>query len=406
MQTVLESKIMIHGKTVENRIVFQPMEGCDGTPEGAIGELTRRRYLRFAKSGAGIIWFEATAVCGEGRANPRQMYLNENTKQSFKELLCQMRETAVKECGFAPLIIVQLTHSGRFSKPNGTPQPIVAYRNSLWETGKEDQPYVIADDEYCKKIPEYYAAAAVLAAEVGFDGVDVKCCHGYLFNEFLSATQRPGEYGGSIENRTRLYFECIDSVRKSIPDTMFVTTRLNACDCFEYPYGYGVNENNEIDLTEAKYIIGKLREKGVELVNITLGNPYLIPHINRPCMNAPEDGKIGMQRIYDVTKELNEAFPDVKIVSSGLSYEGENAAKYAERIIEENVADFVGFGRLTFAYPMFYRDYLEKGELDKNQVCIKCSSCSAMMRSATVAGCPIRDKEVYMPYYRKYVLKK
>ena len=406
MKTVIESPIKIYGKEIPNRVLFQPMEGCDGTENGAIGELTRRRYLRFAQSGAGIIWFEATAVCAEGRANPRQLFINEATMESYKSLVAEIKQTAKESCGSEPLIIVQLTHSGRFSKPNGTPEPIVAYRNSLWEQGKEDQPYVIASDEYCKSIPLKYAKAAKLAEEAGFDGIDVKCCHGYLFNEFLSAFDREGMYGGSFENRTRLYMECIDAVRESVSPNIFVTTRFNACDCFPYPYGYGVDENNEIDLTEAKKIIGMLKSKGVELVNITLGNPYLIPHINRPCINAPEDGNIGMKRICEVTKEIKNAFPDMKIAMSGLTFEGENAVDYAEKMLLEGVADFAGFGRMTFAYPTFFRDFTENGKLDKSKVCLKCSKCTQLMRNGTVAGCPVRDIETYMPYYKKFVLKR
>ncbi len=253
MNCILENPVEIYGRKAENRIVLHPMEGCDGTNEGAIDELTKRRYHRFAKSGAGIIWFEATAVCAEGRANPRQLFLNESTKESYKILIDEIRDISLKENGFSPIIIVQLTHSGRFSKPNGTPEPIVAYRNPHWETGKENQPYVIATDEYCKTISEKYAKAAKLAEEVGFDGIDVKCCHGYLFNEFLSATKRDGIYGGNLKNRTRLYFDCIDSVRNSVKN-VFITTRLNACDCFPYPYGFGVDENNSIDLKETKKI--------------------------------------------------------------------------------------------------------------------------------------------------------
>ena len=110
--------------------------------------------------------------------------------------------------------------------------------------------------------------------------------------------------------------------------------------------------------------------------------------------------------IYDVTKELNEAFPEISFIASGLTYPADSAMEYAERIIKDGVADFAGFGRLTFAYPSFYKDYLEKGTLDKNKVCLKCSKCSLLMRAGTVAGCPIRDSEAYMPYYQKYVLGK
>lgn len=406
MKSIFESSLNINGKAIENRIVFHPMEGCDGTFAGAIDELTRRRYLRFAKSGAGIIWFEATAVTNEGRANPRQLFLNEETKDTFKTLIKEIKAVSLEENGFEPVVIVQLTHSGRFSKPNGTPEPIVAYRNPHWEIGKEDQPYVIATDDYCKTISQKYYDAAVLAQEVGFDGVDIKCCHGYLFNEFLSAKERGGEYGGSLENRTKLYFECIDAVKKAVSDDMIITTRLNACDCFPYPYGYGVDADNNIDLTETKIIIKALYDKGIRLINLTLGNPYLIPHINRPCMNAPEDGEVGMKRIYGVTEELKSEFKDMIFVASGLTYPGADAMDYAEKMIAAGVADMAGFGRLTFAYPEFYKDYLRNGELDSSKLCLKCSKCSQLMRAGTVAGCPIRDSEVYMPYYQKHVLGK
>ena len=407
MKTLISTPIDIYGKTAENRVLFQPMEGCDGTAQGAVDELTRRRYLRFAEGAPGIIWFEATAVCNEGRANPRQLYITEDTVDSFKTMVSEIKAKSKALHGFEPLIIVQLTHSGRYSKPNGTPEPIVAYRNELWEKGKENQPFVVADDEYLATIPAMYAKAAKLALEAGFDGMDVKCCHGYLFNEFLSAYNREGAYGGSLGNRTRLYFDCIDAVKDAVGDKAFVTTRLNSCDCFPYGYGYGVNDKEEIDLTETKAIISKLREKGIELVNLTIGNPYLIPHTNRPYVaNAPEDGNIGMKRVYDVTKEITSAFPDMKFVVSALTYEGENAVQYAEKLLTEGVGDIAGFGRMTFAYPTFYKDYLASGELDKKKVCIKCSKCSELMRAGTVSGCVIRDSEAYMPYYKEFVMKK
>lgn len=407
MKSILDMPVDIYGKTVANRILFQPMEGCDGTTDGAIGELTFRRYLRFVEGAPGIIWFEATAVCNEGRANPRQLYINENTVESFKSVVADIKAKSLELHGFEPVIIVQLTHSGRYSKPNGTPEPIVAYRNEHWEKGKENQPFTVATDEYLATIPEMYSKAAKLAIKAGFDGVDVKCCHGYLFNELLSAFEREGSYGGNLENRTRLYFSCIDAVKNAVGAKAFVTTRLNTCDCFPYGYGFGVNEKNEIDLTQTKQIIKKLREKGIELVNLTIGNPYLIPHINRPySLKSPEDGKTGMKRIYDVTKEITSAFPDMKFVVSALSFEGENSIQYARNLLTEGIGTFAGFGRMTFAYPSFYKDYLETGTLDKNKVCIKCSKCSELMRAGTVSGCVIRDSEVYMPYYNKFVLKK
>ncbi len=407
MSNVISSPIEIYGIEVSNRVLFQPMEGCDGTYSGGIDTLTRRRYLRFVEGAPGIIWFEATAVCNEGRANPRQLFINGKTVDGFKALIGEIKEKSRELHGFEPVVIVQLTHSGRYSKPNGTPEPIVAYRNELWEKNRENQPFIVATDNYLSTIPAMYAKAAKLALEAGFDGVDVKCCHGYLFNELLSAYNREGSYGGSLENRTRLYYDCIDAVKEAVRDKAFVTTRLNACDCFPYGYGYGVNRLGEIDLTETKMVIRKLKEKGIELINLTIGNPYLIPHFNRPYVaNSPENGSIGMKRVYDVTKEITSAFPDMKFIVSALTYEGENAVEYAEKLLSEGVGDFAGFGRMTFAYPTFYKDYSEKGQLDKTKVCIKCGKCSELMRAGTVSGCVVRDSDCYMPFYKEFVMKK
>ena len=401
---LLNEKTKIYGREVGNRVVLHPMEGCDSAPDGGIGELTRRRYLRFAESGAGIIWFEATAVSAECRANPRQLYLNEDNKESFRSLVAEIKKRAVECCGFEPLIIMQATNSGRWSKPSGTPEPLIAYHNELWEKGKEDLPYTVVTDEYCDGIVEKYATAARLASYAGFDGIDVKCCHGYLMNELLSAYGREGKYGGSFENRTRLYFDCLKAVFENKSDSLFVTTRLNACDCFDYPYGFGVNENNEIDLTETKMIISRLADMGIELINLTLGNPYLIPHINRPCLNAPEDGMDGEKRIYRITKELQQAFPNMKLIMSGLSYLGADCIDYAEKALEDSAAYFAGFGRMSFCYPTFYADFLKNGKPDKSKCCLACGKCTELMRHGAVAGCPMRDKEVYMPIYKKYVL--
>lgn len=402
---LLKQEIQISNKVANNRVVFQPMEGCDGTHNGNIGELTERRYMRFAESGAGMIWFEATAVCKDGRANPRQLYLTESNLDTYKALLERMRQAAVQKFGYAPLIILQATHSGRYSKPNGTPAPIIAYRNAVYEKGKEDLEYHIMTDEACDALPEMYAKTARLAAKAGFDGVDVKCCHGYLLNEFLSAYQRPGKYGGSFENRTRLYFNCLDAVKNALPDTMLVTTRLSAYDGFPYPFGFGASAQADIDLTETKQILTELQKRDVELVNITIGNPYLIPHINRPFIGGPEDGETGVKRVVKITGELQHSFPQLKLVLSALSFKGADAICFAEQCLENGDCAFAGFGRITFAYPDFYCDFLEHGKLDESKLCIKCGNCSKMMRAGGVAGCPVRDKEVYLPLYKKYMEK-
>jgi len=86
--------LTIGGRTVGNRWCIHPMEGCDGEPDGRPGELTFRRYVRFGGGGAKLIWGEACAVTEDGRANPRQLWLNESNKADFARMV---RESKIGE---------------------------------------------------------------------------------------------------------------------------------------------------------------------------------------------------------------------------------------------------------------------------------------------------------------------
>lgn len=405
---ILDTPITLYKKTIPNRIAIQPMEGCDGTYEGAIDELTHRRYLRFAKSGAGIIWFEATAVANEGRANPRQLFLNEKTLDSFKKLIFEVRETAYKETKTEPVLIMQATHSGRYSKPNGVPEPLIAYNKPIFEGDNPISSDRILSDDYLKALEEKYAVSAKLAQEAGFDGVDIKCCHGYLMSELMGAYLRKGEYGGSYENRTRLYFNAFQNAKNAVSDDFIVTSRINVYDGFPYPYGFGVNEHDGLkpDLTEPIKVIKTLKERfNTELIDVTIGNPYVNPHVNRPYnvgpYKSPEEPIKGVERMMKCVGEIQRSFPDMTVIGSAFSFMKDEGANIAAGAVKSGVCKIAGFGRQAFAYPEFYRDIKEKGAMDERKCCLACGKCTELMRAVKVAGCVIKDKDVYLPIYKE-----
>ena len=408
----LNQKIVIAGKTVNNRIVYQAMEGCDGTFDGAPDELTIRRYLRFARGGAGIIWFEATAVFEEGRANPRQMYLTEKTQDSFKKIVNDIKEEGVKTNGFEPIVIIQLTHSGRYSKPQGTPAPLIAYNNPIFEKDNPIDKSRIVTDSYLDSLGEALVNGAVWAKKLGFDGADIKSCHRYLLSELLSAYNRDGRYGGSFENRTRLLSEAVRDAKILTGKDFIITSRLNIYDGFEYPYGFGVNEGQGItpDFTEAKMLAKGLEANGIDLLDFTMGNPYFNPHVNRPYSKggyeAPEHPMYGVYRmlegISEVKKEIN-----VPVISSGISFLGSESANVCAGYINKGKFDFAGYGRETLAYPDCANAITSGANLDPKKLCICCSKCTEIMRKpGGTPGCVIRDGEVYLPLYQKLVLGK
>lgn len=376
-----------------NRVVLQPMEGCDCHEDGSPGELTMEKYRRAARSGAGLIWFEANAVCPEGRTNPRQMMLTEENSHRFASFWKELREIALAECGIRPVFILQLTHSGRQSIT-----PMIAYRHPLYEERRPVGDANIVSDEYLDTLPERYAASAQLAIKVGFDGVDVKSCHGYLLQELLSAFSREGKYGGAFENRIRLYVDCIAAAKAAMPEGALLSARLSVSDMVPYPYGFGTTVQNELDLTEPDLLIEKMMAAGVQLLNVTVGNPYYNPHVNRPYRQggyqAPEAPEVGLARFEEIEAHIKKAFPTLPIVGSGLSYYRADLITKAEHQVSTGLCDFVGFGRAWLAYPDFYRDHLA-GKFEAKKCCLACSKCTGLMRAGRVSGCA-----VFNEYYR------
>ena len=390
---MLNTSLRIKNVTIPNRVVLQPMEGCDCNTDGSPSELTIEKYYRAARSQAGLIWFEANAVCPEGRTNPRQMMLTRENLPAFRELVDNVRSIAETECGIRPVLILQLTHSGRQSIT-----PMIAYRHPLYEARRPVTDEQIVTDEYLDTLPDRYVESALLALEAGFDGVDVKSCHGYLFQELLSAFTRPGRYGGSFENRTRLYLNCLSAVKAAVPADCLVTTRLSVSDMVPKPYGFGTTEENELDLIEPDLLIGRMVDMGLDMLNVTIGNPYYNPHINRPYRKGgyipPETPDVGLARFAVVEKHIKDTFPHLPVVGSGLSYYREDLMVQAEVQVSDGICDLVGFGRMWLAYPEFYRDYV-KGSFTPKKTCLACSKCTELMRAGRVSGCA-----VYNEYYR------
>ena len=405
--SILAKPLQVGGKTIPNRLACQAMEGCDGTPTGEPDVLTLRRYDRFAKGGAGLIWFEATAVMPEGRANPRQLCISEKNLDAFRSAVESIKETAIKTNGYEPVVIMQATHSGRYSKPEGKPAPLIAYNNPVFEGDQPISQERILTDDHIDRIGEALVEGAALAQKAGFDGVDIKCCHRYINSELLSAYNRPGKYGGSLENRTRLLRESVQGAMEVCSGDFLVSSRLNVYDGFPRPYGFGVGEEGvEFDPTEPIWLLRQLADSGVKLVNITMGNPYFNPHVNRPFAvgkYSPEEHPLsGVARMLQGTAQLKKAVPELTFLSSALSYLGVAAPHVAAGFVEQGGFDLAGFGRMTFAYPDFAKDILQQGTLKKEKVCICCSKCSNMMRAGGTPGCVIRDREVYGPIFQQY----
>lgn len=398
--------------TTPNRFVALPMEGWDGDDDGRPTDLVRRRWTNFATSECGLVWGEATAVRADGRANPNQLTLVPENVDDIATLRSLLDPAQVAG--------LQLTHSGRYSKPHGEQAPRTAYEHPLLDARTGAGPSSVLSDGELDELVDAYVAAACRARDAGFDFVDVKHCHGYLLHELLSATTRPGPYGGSFAGRTHFLRQVVEGIRDRAPG-LAIAVRLSAFDFrpFEpgeggigrpegdgpYPYAFGGDGSGSgIDLTEAHELLDLLEELGVGLVSVTAGSPYTTPHIQRPAYFPPSDGYlppedplVGVARQLAATAALTARHPSIAFVGSGYSYLQDWLPHVAEAVVATGGATLVGLGRMMLSYPHLAADVLADRPIRRRLVCRTFSDCTTAPRNGLVSGCYPLD-----PFYKAH----
>lgn len=401
---------------IGNRFCILPMEGWDGTTDGKPSDLTRRRWQRFGMSGAKLIWGgEAVAVRHDGRANPNQLVINEaNLKEieTLREILENEHNSHFGDTSDLS-IGLQLTHSGRFARPNDSKklEPRTIYAHPILDNKFNIDPTssILSDDEL-DQLVEDFVAAATGAEKAGFDWVDVKHCHGYLGHEMLSGFDRPGKYGGCFENRTRFLTSIVDGIRANAPK-LEIGVRVSIFDFVpfgpddknigqpvtgeHYRYAFGGDQTGTgIELSEPIKFMGLLEQLGIELVCTTAGSPYYNPHIQRPAAFPPSDGYlppedplVGVARQLHVTSQLKAAFPNLVFVGSGYSYLQQWLGHVAQHCVRNDMVDSVGLGRMVLSYPEMPADILAGRESQRKKICRTFSDCTTAPRNGLVSGC-------------------
>jgi 2,4-dienoyl-CoA reductase-like NADH-dependent reductase (Old Yellow Enzyme family) len=412
------------GTRVGNRFCVLPMEGWDGELDGRPSDFTRRRWRRFGRSGAKLIWGgEAVAVRHDGRASPNQLQMNDVTQPAIAalraELVAAHRERFGPNADGDLFIGLQLTHSGRFAKPdaNDRPDPRTACVNPVLDRRFKTVPHVFTDDEL-DRLVEQFVSAAKMADACGFDFVDVKQCHGYLGHELLGARHREGRYGGSQENRFRFMRSIIEGIQASVP-RLQIGVRLSAVDVVPHRKGvdgvgepepldavsalagFGVLENDALEaaLDEPRALLTELARLGVQWVCITAGTPYYSPHVTRPAFfppmdgyQPPEDPLRGVARHLATTARLKAAFPQMAFVGSGYTYLQEFLPNVGQHTVRTGMTDFVGLGRLMLSYPDLPADVLAGAPLKRSALCRTFSDCTTGPRMGLISGCyPLDD---------------
>lgn len=426
----LSQPLAIGKMLIGNRWCIHPMEGWDANRDGSPTDLTIRRWQRFGESGAKLIWGgEAAAVMPRGRANPNQTLGTPENEAGLATLLETLLKAHAAFDTCDDLVVgLQLTHSGRFCKPNDHKrwEPQIAYHHPILDPkfgiAADDDSMVLTDSDL-ERLIDAYVASAKLAERLGFHFVDIKACHGYLLHELLSARSRPGKFGGDLAGRSLVLRTAIARVRQECPG-LGIGVRLSLFDMLpyqmgedvgepapweqsQYPFGFGLDpaQPSQLDLAEPIALVQMLVEAGVDTLNFSAGSPYYNPHIQRPAIFPPSDGYfppedplVGVARQIRAVALMKEQFPNLPIVGSGYTYLQEFLPLVAQAAVRSGLVDVVGLGRMVLSHPTLPRDTLDGKAPSRKLICRTFSDCTTAPRNGIVSGCyPLDEHYKTMP---------
>ncbi|MHC1745875.1 MAG: NADH:flavin oxidoreductase [Negativicutes bacterium] len=349
--SILFTPISIGSFTVKNRFVRSATQDYLGNEDGSISEAELLLYSQLAQNDVGLIISAHSYVQHPlGKASIRQNAIYEDR---FITGYKQVTETVHR---YGAKFVLQISHAGRQTTSdlidNLTPVAPSAVTNGV--TGIT--PRELSEAEIQQLIADY-AAAMRRAKDANCDGVQLHIAHGYLLAQFLSpyTNKRTDMWGGSIENRTRIFREIIAAGRKQVGDQYPILVKLNSTD--------GLVGSGYLSLEDVIYTAKLLEQCGVCAIEISGGMHEAKGVMAQPGVNTPEK-----EAYFAKTSQALKKAVAIPIILVG----GLRSLKIMENVVANGVADMVSLSRPFIKEPDLVQ-HLQHGA--KEVQCISCNAC-------------------------------
>lgn len=375
---VLYSARSIGARVAPNRWLAQPMEGGDGDAGGVPSERTLQRYERLAEGQWGVVVVEATSVTPAALGRLRGLILTAENAAHHEPLVRRFKARHPQA-----LLWLQLTHSGPNSHPATDP-------TTVCPTPRPGLRYLSTVE--VEQIRQQMVQTALLAEQLGYDGIDIKSCNGYLGTDLLRpASTRDDRWGGSFENRTRFFVEAFQEIKaRRRAETFLLGMRIHFAERRVGGVGTCGPTNNRYDPQESFALVRLLGGLGLDYVNVTgevtdlTGYPDLEEEERRvPALLA--------ERL--IKSLVREEGLGLAVIGSSYTSLGKAMPHLAAQRLRAGYTDFVGLGRGSFADPLLPARLLAH---EPGHFCTNCSICTKLMLGQYHSGCAVRD-----PYYKE-----
>jgi 2,4-dienoyl-CoA reductase-like NADH-dependent reductase (Old Yellow Enzyme family) len=251
-----------------NRIAIAPM--CQySADDGEAGDWHMIHLGHLALSGAALLFTEAAAVTPQGRITAADLGIwSDRTEAALAPVIRAIRK-------HSPIrIAIQLAHAGRKAssrKPWEGGASIHALAPGGWQTvapsalphAPGDAVPDALDAAGMQQVKQAFVDAALRAAKLGVDALELHAAHGYLLHQFLSplANVRSDAYGGSLENRMRFPLEVFEAVRAAAPHPMTFGVRISATDWVDGGW----------DIEQSVAFAHALKQAGADFIHVSSG---------------------------------------------------------------------------------------------------------------------------------------
>lgn len=277
----LAKKLCLRSERLPNRIAKSAMtEGLSG-PDGLPSAALVRLYRIWAEGGAGLLVTGNAAIDELHLERPGNVILAEGSRRGARDAFCRWTEAARQGgAGFW----LQINHAGRQTPALVNRSPLAPSSVPLDLPGKQFGKPRAMTDAQIRAIIAKFAAAAILARDTGFTGVQVHAAHGYLVSQFLSplSNLRTDCWGGSLKNRARFLLDVVGAVRTAVGPDFTVSVKLNSADF----------QRGGFSSADSLQVATWLDAAGVDLIEVSGGNYQQPRMMNIPRLRDPESDVI------------------------------------------------------------------------------------------------------------------
>lgn len=321
MNTAFESVQFPCGKTMKNRFMLAPLTNLQSNDDGTLTETEIDWLSMRAQGGFGATMTAAAHVQPCGQGFPGQLgAFNDDHIDGLRKMANRLKSEN-------SLALVQLHHAGLRAMPHLEDFPRVAP-----SVNAEVKAHALTTAEV-EQVCADFIAAAVRCQQAGFEGIELHGAHNYLICQFLSAeyNQRDDQYGGSLENRSRLLMDIIAGIRQQCGADFVIGVRLTT-------------ERNGILLAEAIATAKMLfAAKQIDFVDLSLWDAF----------KQPVESEFQGRSLLSYFTELERG--DIKLGVAGKIY----SAADINRCLEQG-CDFVLLGRAA----MLHHDFPKRMQAD------------------------------------------